>query len=198
MTVSGLAHSFPGTGELFGGLTFSLSTGDLVALTGPSGSGKSTLLAILAGWERPKRGTVALEDVGSVGWVFQNPFGVPNRLVIDHVMLPLLAHGVTRAAVQADALALLERFGLGNLEDRRYKDLSGGEAQRLMLARAVAKSPDLLLVDEPTAQLDPTAARAVNRVLGELAGNRIVVVATHDPQTAAGCPINIDLRKVSF
>jgi len=198
MQVTGrsLSHAFPGTGILFAGLDFSFSSGDLVAVTGPSGSGKSTLLSLLAGWEIPLAGEVAWEGVDSIGWVFQSPLGVPRRKVLDHVALPLIARGMGRRHADDEALEILCRFGLETTAGRPFGTLSGGEAQRLMLARAVAKAPSLLLVDEPTAQLDPAAAHAVNQVLGQLAlDDGIVVVATHDPDTRDRCPIQIDLRQ---
>ncbi|MDR2973298.1 MAG: ATP-binding cassette domain-containing protein [Propionibacteriaceae bacterium] len=194
VNVEHVSHQFPGTGVLFHDLSFGLEPGDLVGLTGPSGSGKSTLLSLLARWEQPVAGRVVWESVGSVGWVFQNPYGVAGRTAIDHVALPLLAKGLSRRDATARAGGLLDRFGLRDVADRPYSALSGGEGQRLMLARAVAKAPDMLLVDEPTAQLDPTAAQTVDHVLGQLASEfMIVVVATHDPRTAAACRRLIDL-----
>lgn len=196
VTGRGLSHAFEGTGTLFSGLDFSFKDGDLVAVSGPSGSGKSTLLSLLARWEVPREGAVTWEGVDSVAWVFQNPIGVPRRTALDHVALPLIARGLRRERADREAAALLERFALGSVAARPYGALSGGEAQRLQLARAVAKAPALLLVDEPTAQLDPEAARTVNEVLGELALERgIVVVATHDPDTRDRCPTRIDLRQ---
>jgi len=192
--LSGISHVFPGTSDLFHGLSLTLNGGDLVALTGPSGSGKSTLLSLLAGWETPTKGVITWDGIKTVGWVFQNPFGVPGRSAIDHVALPFLAHGVSRQDANKQAMGLLERFGLAGLADRDYAALSGGEAQRLMLARAVAKHADLLLVDEPTAQLDPTASQTVNRVLGQVTDTTMItVVATHNPDTAAACGKIIDL-----
>lgn len=192
----GLGHEFDPSNPLFEGLDFELSAGDLVALTGPSGSGKSTLLSILAKWEPPAHGTLEWVDLNTVGWVFQNPIGVPGRTVLDHAALPLLAKGMTRQAANDQARSVLVEFGLGQHADKPYAQLSGGEAQRLMLARAVAKAPSLLLVDEPTAQLDPNAAAAVNEVLGRLAQQHsIVVVATHDPDTRDACHRRIELGK---
>jgi len=194
--VRGLSHYFPGTGTLFSGLDMDLVPGDLVALTGPSGSGKSTLLSLLARWEKPAAGTVEWQDIDDVGWVFQNPHGVARRAALDHVSLPLIAKGKTRSQADEQALQIMDRFDLGSVAERPFSALSGGEAQRLMLARAVAKAPSLLLVDEPTAQLDPTAARTVNAVLSELAmDNAIVVVATHDSDTRDACDRIVDLRE---
>ncbi|MDR1426467.1 MAG: ATP-binding cassette domain-containing protein [Bifidobacteriaceae bacterium] len=183
--------------ELFRGLSFDLTQGDLVSLTGPSGSGKSTLLEVLAGWRAPTAGTVSRNGVVTVAWVFQSPVGVARRSALDHVALPFLVQGTRRPGADARAAELLDRFGLAAVADRPFGALSGGEAQRLMFTRAVAKGADLLLVDEPTAQLDPASAATVNRVLGELAGTRsIVVVASHDLATQAACDRTIDVRGV--
>ncbi len=195
--VRGLAHRFPGTGELFGGLDLDLRPGELVAVVGPSGSGKSTLLHLLAGWGRPAAGTIERVGVNRIGWVFQNPHGVPGRTALDHVVLPLLARGTSRAGAEAEAETILGRFGLAGVAARRFRHLSGGEAQRLMLARAAASAPDLLLVDEPTAQLDPATARTVNEVLAGIAADDVtVVVATHDPDTRDACRRVVDLARV--
>jgi ABC-type lipoprotein export system ATPase subunit len=197
INVRNLAHGFVGTSTLFEGLDFVLRAGDLVAVTGPSGSGKSTLLSLLAGWETPMAGKVQWDKIESVGWVFQNPHGDANRTSLDHVSLPLIAKGIRRRQASGAALKIMHRFGLEDLATQRFGTISGGEAQRLMLARAVAKAPSLLLVDEPTASLDPVAAATVNTVLGELAMDQaIVVVATHDPATRAACRTHVDLGRV--
>ncbi len=190
----GLSHSFPGTRALFAGLDLVLSAGEVVAVMGPSGSGKSTLLSILAGWVEPVSGTVTRSGVDRVGWVFQNPHGVARRAAVDHVALPLLARGRTRRQAEDEAMAIMGRFGLAEVVGRPFRALSGGEAQRLMLARAVATACDLLLVDEPTAQLDLATAATVNQVLSSVAqDDAIVVVATHDPHTRHACTRMIDL-----
>lgn len=194
VTVHGLAHRFPGTDVLFERLDFTVEPGQTVAVCGPSGCGKSTLLSILAGWEKPYRGTVERVGVSRIGWVFQNPYGVARRAALDHVVFPLLAKGMRRRDAEPEALAAMGLFDLEYAADRSFSDLSGGEAQRLMLARAVCSKPDLLLVDEPTAQLDTRTARSVSHVLGNLAGQgMIVLVATHDPDTRDACGRVIDL-----
>jgi lipoprotein-releasing system ATP-binding protein len=179
---------------LFTNLSFNLTGGDLVALVGPSGSGKSTLLSVLAREKPPAAGEVTHDQVASVGWVFQNPYGVRRRLAVDHVALPFLAAGLSRRQAEARALRLLEDFRLAAVAGRDYAQLSGGEAQRLQLARAIAAQPSLLLVDEPTAQLDAVTAATVNEVLDQLAREgTAVVVATHDKRTAERCERVIDL-----
>lgn len=194
LAASGLDHRFAGTDVLFRGLDLDLREGTTTAVCGPSGSGKSTLLSILAGWERPWRGTIEREGIERTGWVFQNPYGTPERTALDHVALPLLAKGMTRRQAEPRALDAMALFGLARAAGRRFRDLSGGEAQRLMLARAICSRPDLLLVDEPTAQLDTRTAHTVNRTLRNLAGQgMIVVVATHDPDTRDACDATIDL-----
>ncbi|MDR2897005.1 MAG: ABC transporter ATP-binding protein [Propionibacteriaceae bacterium] len=191
---SGLAHRFPGTPLLFTDLSFVLCPGETVALVGPSGSGKSTLLSILAGWVKPTAGEVRWEGVARTGWVFQNPHGVPRRTAIDHVALPLLGQHLTRVQADQQAETIMARFSLTEVSDRQFRDLSGGEAQRLMLARAVAANYDLLLVDEPTAQLDMATAATVNAVLANVGNSgSIVVVATHDPHTRDSCDRVINL-----
>ena len=194
LTLHGVGHWFDPARVLFLGLEADLSPGNLYGVTGPSGSGKSTLLSLLAGWEKPRQGVILRWEVARVQWVFQNPHGVPRRTVLDHVASPLVAAGASRSQAEDEALALLGAFGLEALAGQVFGALSGGEAQRLMLARGLAARPDLLLVDEPTAQLDRHTAGEVNAVLSSLAGEgRIVVVATHDAQTQAMCSDIIDL-----
>lgn len=195
VTFAQVGHRFARAPWLFRWLSGSLETGNSYALTGPSGSGKSTLLSILAGWESPTTGRVTFAGIEKIGWVFQNPHGVAKRSVIDHVMLPILALGNSLSEAEVQARQLLCTFGLSHLASQRFCTLSGGEAQRLMLARGIASAPDLLLIDEPTAQLDVRTSHEVNKAIGKLAGkDRIVVVATHDEETRDACDDVIDLR----
>jgi ABC-type lipoprotein export system ATPase subunit len=194
VTMKGVSHRFPGTPELFSGLDAVLRPGEVYAVTGPSGCGKSTLLGLIAGWITPTGGSIVRENVRRVRWVFQNPHGIAHRSAVDHVVTPLLARGRRRRDALSDALALLGDVGLGARAGSEFRHLSGGEAQRLMLARALAGEPDLLLVDEPTAQLDPRTAAEVTGVLTTLAGrSAVVVIATHDARVSAACTEGIEL-----
>jgi ABC-type lipoprotein export system ATPase subunit len=194
MNLENVGHRFAGKPWLFRGLSAALVPGHVYALTGPSGSGKSTLLSILAGWVRPTEGKVTNTIAVKVNWVFQNPHGVARRSAADHVALPFLAHGCSAADADEKATILLRRFELDHVAERPFRELSGGEAQRLMLARGIAGRPGILLVDEPTAQLDPSTARSVNDAIAHTADeNTIVVVATHDVRTREACTDHIDL-----
>src|SRR5690606_3042626 len=107
-----VGHVFAGQSPLFEGISAAFDAGAVVALTGPSGSGKSTLLSIIAGWLRPTHGRVDLPPSVVTAWVFQNPHGVARRTALDHVALPVVARGATRAEADAEALELLDAFHL--------------------------------------------------------------------------------------
>lgn len=194
VTLDGVGHAWPNGPVLFHDVCWTFPDDTVTALVGPSGSGKSTLLAILAEMLRPTQGTVRRAPAHRALWVFQNPHGVAQRRVLDHVALAFLAHGADRRTADARATEVLERFGLGHRLRASFAELSGGEAQRLMLARGIASAPGLMLVDEPTAQLDRSTAAEVNGAIGALAASgTVVVVATHDDDTRASCDAVLDL-----
>ncbi|MDP9736913.1 MULTISPECIES: ABC transporter ATP-binding protein [unclassified Curtobacterium] len=196
VTLSGVGHGWSSGTELFRDVDWTFADGSVTALVGPSGSGKSTLLGILAGMTTPSAGAVGLPDRARVVWVFQNPHGVSHRTALDHVTLPVLARGATRRAAEERAIEILDTFALSARAAAPFGQLSGGEAQRLMLARAVAAEPTLMLVDEPTAQLDRRTADEVNDAVAALAAaGTTVVVATHDDATRAACPAVLDLAR---
>lgn len=195
LTLTDVGHRFGDAPWLFRALSYKLVPGGVYGLVGPSGSGKSTLLSLIAGWEQPTVGHIERDGINKVAWVFQNPHGVAERSALDHVMLPCLARGSTMSQAEIEARALLATFSLSGVAAQPFSSLSGGEAQRLMLARGVATHPSLLLVDEPTAQLDLNTRICINEAIGQLANaDTIVVVATHDEATRDACSHIIDLR----
>ncbi len=175
---------------------------EFVAVMGPSGSGKTTLLGLLAGLDRPTRGTVSLdgdqlgrlsEDARArlraekVGFVFQTFRLLPTLTALENVLVPLELSGSRDSRAAARARTLLERVGLGDRLHHYPSQLSGGEQQRVGVARAFAAEPKLLLADEPTGSLDAETGRGVIDLLVELnrdAGTTLVLV-THDPALAA-------------
>lgn len=196
--LAGVGHRFPGCPPLFEDLTADLAPGHVYALTGPSGSGKSTLLGIIAGWIPPTSGSIAREGISGIQWVFQSPHGVAGRTALDHVSLPLLARGLSRADADTAAHTLLQDMGIAHLASGAFRHLSGGEGQRLMIARALAANPDLLLLDEPTAALDHRTAQEVVDVVAALAQRDcIVVIATHDPRVQERCTDRLSLAGVA-
>jgi len=184
-------------------INLAIAAREFVAVMGPSGSGKTTLLGLLAGLDRPTKGTVRLdgEDLGrlsedararlraeKVGFVFQTFQLMPTLTALENVLVPIELRGRAGGnGVAARARQLLERVGLGDRMGHYPAQLSGGEQQRVGLARAFAADPRVLLADEPTGSLDAETGRAVIDLLVELnrdAGTTLVLV-THDPALAA-------------
>jgi putative ABC transport system ATP-binding protein len=178
-----------------------IGVGELVAVVGPSGSGKSTLGAILAGIDRPTAGSLVvggarLDRLGDdalarwrarhLGVVFQDFSLIPTLTAAENVELGLKLAGVRRQR-GPQARAALERVGLGGMASRLPAQLSGGEQQRVAVARAIARRPSLLVADEPTGSLDSHNGEIVFRLICELADHGTTVVfITHDPALAAG------------
>ncbi|MEH0423411.1 ABC transporter ATP-binding protein [Streptomyces sp. B21-083] len=184
------------------GASVALRAGEILAVTGPSGSGKSTLLHCLAGIVRPDTGTVeyAGERLDTLperrlselrrtefGVVFQFGQLIPELTVIDNVALPLLLAGTTRAAAHERAGEWLERFGVLGQRLLRPGELSGGQAQRASLARALVTGPKVVFADEPTGALDSLAGEQVMAALTHTAreSGTAVLLITHDAQVAA-------------
>jgi putative ABC transport system ATP-binding protein len=177
LQVRSLAKSWPGGAPLFEAVDLDLAPGELVAILGESGAGKSTLLNIIAGLDRADAGTVTVSDTVSdtvvtslsedelalwrrrhVGFVFQSFHLLPYLTVQENVGLPLLLNGVAGAERRARSIAALEAVGMAVHADRKPGSLSGGEMQRVAVARAVAHRPALVLADEPTGNLDEANA----------------------------------------
>ncbi len=175
-------------------VSFQVWPGDRIALIGPSGCGKSTLLQLMADLDQPSGGTLSWPSLGAsgtlrpqrIGMVFQVPSLLPMLSVIENIELPMRLAGDAQDS-RARAVAALGAVGLTGLEDKLPDELSGGQAQRVGIARALAPRPPLLLADEPTGQLDHATAQTVLDVmLDTLRGTQTaLVVATHDPTVAA-------------
>jgi iron(III) transport system ATP-binding protein len=192
------------------GVSLSVQPGEVLALLGPSGSGKSTLLHAVAGFLEPGAGTVTLggRNVSGTGRpepperrdvavVFQNYALWPHLTALDTVAYPARRRGAGRAQARAEALEILGRLRIAHLADRKPAELSGGEQQRVGLARALARRPSVYLFDEPTAHLD-THVRAV--FLEELVARQrdsgaAAIYATHDAEEALGLADRVALLR---
>lgn len=192
-----LAFSYRrGGDELFDGMSFRFAPGRVTAVTGPSGRGKSTLLYVLGLMLRPTRGTIELagRDVSAapdhararlraehIGFVFQDAVLDPNRVVLDSVIEPALYAGTPRRQAREQARSLLDALGLADRADHRPGEISGGQAQRAAVCRALVNNPAVVLADEPTGNLDRHNSLAVLDALEAASGNdRTVIIATHD------------------
>ena len=180
-----------------GGVDFEAGRGEFVALVGPSGSGKSTLLALLGGLDRPTSGTIAVGELElgrapdadlvryrreKIGFIFQSFNLLPTRSAVENVEIPLIINGLNSRARRQRALEMLELVGLSERADHRPGQLSGGEMQRVAVARALANEPLLILADEPTGNLDTKTGAGILELLRRAVAERGVtlVVVTHD------------------
>ncbi|MYS82530.1 ABC transporter ATP-binding protein [Embleya scabrispora] len=168
--------------------------GKRISIIGPSGSGKSTLLHLMAGLERPTTGTVTwpagegddADPTPRIGVVFQGPSLIPALDVGENTGLPLVLAGLPEEVARGRALAALELLGIADLAARLPEELSGGQSQRIAVARVLAQRPRLVLADEPTGQLDRATGGQVIDVLLAAAAEigAALVVTTHDPTVA--------------
>jgi len=203
-------HLRRGARPVLTGVTLDVETGEFVAIMGPSGSGKTTVLRVVAGLERFEKGRVTVDGVQldgggaippptlrqlrrKVGMVFQFHCLFEHMSALANICLaPVHAHGVTREHAERRARDLLTAFGVDHRADALPRELSGGEAQRVAIARALAVDPPVLLMDEPTASLDPVRRVELGALLrGLIAQGRTLVVATHDEEFARECATRI-------
>ena len=191
-------HVFKSYGQgrhILADLTFKVAAGEFVYVAGPSGAGKSTLLKLIGGLEPPSRGSIQvhghrLDQLSArarpylrraVGVILQDTHLLYDRSAIDNVLLPLAVTGLAPGLARARARAALEKVGLSSKENTRPIELSGGEQQRLAIARAIVNRPAILIADEPTASLDIDTARKIMSVFKDF--NRVgvtTVIASHD------------------
>lgn len=199
------------TVHLLSELCFAADGARFVAITGPSGSGKSTLLAIAGGLLTPTAGEARFRGVSiygldhdartalrlrSFGWVMQKPLLLPGVSAEENAALPALALGTSRRVAMDRARGLLEQMGLERQLRLTAEKLSGGEAARVSLCRALMNSPSILFADEPTASLDSDTAKGLIGLLRDVAGRQhcMVMAVTHDQRLADVADIRLELR----
>ena len=210
LKVSRVCKSFAGV-QVLKGVSFALTRGQSLAVTGPSGSGKSTLLHLMGTLDAPSSGRIAIagEDPFTlseprlaafrnqmIGFVFQDHHLLPQYSVLENVLVPTMVFRRRGDDVEARARELLEAVGLSRRLDHFPAELSGGESQRVAVARALVNQPRLLLCDEPTGNLDHSTAAAVAALLFELhrSAQTILVAVTHSLDLAAGFDRRIELK----
>jgi lipoprotein-releasing system ATP-binding protein len=204
LSIRGLKRTYvtaAGSLPVLKGVDLDVRPGEIVGLIGPSGSGKSSLLHAAGLLEHPDDGRIAILGVdcskmaerertrvrlATIGFVYQFHHLLPEFSALENVALPMMIAGIAKAAAETRARELLEGLGLGERTHHQPAQLSGGEQQRVAIARSLANSPRLLLADEPTGNLDPTTSGAVFDSLYGLARSRGVaaVVATHNLELA--------------
>ena len=205
---TGLRKSFTtpaGELQILKGIDLDIEQGEFVSIVGASGAGKSTLLHVLGTLDRPTEGSITLagRDILSmgeseltafrnvaIGFVFQFHHLLPEFTAIENAMMPLLIHGVKkRSEAQEQARGLLDRLGLAHRVEHRPGELSGGEQQRVAVARALIMEPKIVLADEPTGNLDTKTGRELFSLMREL--NRDMgttfLVATHNEELSSQC-----------
>lgn len=200
-----VSYSYPASGRLFADLNGEWTPGTLNALTGPSGSGKSTLLDLLGALQRPDEGSVRLTStLGDVlaperhrracSWVLQSNILFGRRSVIDNVVISAAIAGGQSRASRREAIEVLARLNLAGREERVVDTLSGGEQQRVTIARCLMAPAGILLADEPTGNLDAgNTALVVEGLRVAADAGKTVIVATHDDAVVAACDSVLDL-----
>ena len=191
------------TGELhqkaLDGVSLNLRDNEFVAVLGPSGSGKTTLLNIIGGLDRYDSGDLVINDISTkkytdrdwdsyrnhtIGFIFQSYNLIPHQSVLSNVELALTISGISASERKERATRALEDVGLGDQIHKKPNQLSGGQMQRVAIARALVNDPDILLADEPTGALDTKTSVQIMDLLKEVAGDRLVVMVTHNPDLA--------------
>ncbi|MDK2795674.1 MAG: cobalamin transport system ATP-binding protein [Archaeoglobaceae archaeon] len=194
-----------GSSEILKDLTIEAKKGDFIALLGPNGSGKSTLLRTIFGIIKPLKGVVFFDGKEEEKGYLPQETADTNLRVIEVVLLGRTPYlGRIKSPKEKDfeiAMDALRSVGMENFADRKFSELSGGEKQKVLLARLFAQEPKILLLDEPTAHLDISAQLEIMRIIKELAGDRIVIVALHDINLAisfANCILMIKDGRIAY
>ena len=196
--------------EALKGVDLQIEAGELVAIVGPSGSGKSTLMNLLGCLDTPTSGRYELGGQAvsgvtrdqlaeirnrRVGFVFQNFNLLPHISALENVELPMLFGGLRPAERHRRSKELLERVGLGDRIDHKPTELSGGQMQRVAIARSLAMDPDIILADEPTGNLDSTSGSDIMTIFTDLwKQGRTLVIITHDPALAKRASRVVEIR----
>lgn len=176
--------------DVLRGVTFAANAGESIAIRGPSGSGKSTLLHLLGGLETPDHGSITRDGhPKEIGFVFQFHYLLPDLSAVENVALPLLIARWKKRRAFERAMELLRETGLGDRAEHPIAHLSGGEQQRVAVARALITKPKLLLADEPTGNLDEAISEQIGRTLVDYAHEHsaTTIVATHSATLAGMC-----------
>jgi len=200
------------TAEVLKGISFTVAAGEFVAIQGPSGAGKSTLLNLLGALDKPDTGKIVIDNLeltatvsrnyleefrrDKVGFIFQNHYLMQEFTVVENVMLPLRVQGKSYSEAKEIAAHVLARVGLSHRLNHYPSQISGGESQRVAVARAVVKNPPLILADEPTGNLDSENRARFIEVLNTLqAEDRLtVIVVTHESELAMAASRRLLMR----
>ncbi len=189
--------------QVLKGVSLEIKDGEFVAIMGKSGAGKSTFMYQLGLLDHPTAGDIFIDDVNAtnlshddrtkfrldnLGYIFQDYALVPELTALENVMVPLMMMGKTDEEVITIARKSLERIGLGHRENNLPSQMSGGEQQRVSIARAVAHNPKILFADEPTANLDNISSESVMEVFKELHNmGQTIIMVTHEPEYTVHC-----------
>lgn len=198
--------------QVINNFNFTAEKGDLIALTGPSGAGKSTLLHIIGGLDKPTEGSVIFNNIDiynmketelniyrgkNMGFVFQFHYLLDDFTAFENIMTPMLIHNVPKGEAEKRAEDLIKNVELYERRNHYPSELSGGEQQRIAVARALSNKPEIILADEPTGNLDKANSLAVLDILKQQSESGVcVIIVTHDEYIAEECKKHIVMEKL--